>query len=89
MPRDYPSRQSDSGAPDGFLLYPGAWRAHTGAPWLSQGSAARANNFLPTLLIGNLDLAEMSDLLGERIIDRYREGGKVLVFDWESHRGKK
>ena len=42
----------------------------------------------PTLLLSNLTLSEVRDYLGERIFDRLREDdGKVLVFDWGSHRG--
>lgn len=48
----------------------------------------RHTSYRPTILVGNLTPIECSELVGERIVDRYREGGKVLVFDWESHRGK-
>lgn len=42
----------------------------------------------PTLLLSNLTAPEVRDYLGERIFDRLREdGGRVLVFDWHSHRG--
>lgn len=42
----------------------------------------------PTLLLSNLTLPEVREYLGERIFDRLREdGGQVLVFDWQSHRG--
>lgn len=41
----------------------------------------------PTILISNLPLAELSDYIGERVIDRMREGsGAVVTFDWESYR---
>jgi len=43
----------------------------------------------PTILISNLTMKELSGLLGDRVIDRFREGGKVVVFDWESYRGMK
>ena len=49
----------------------------------------RYNEMLPTILIGNCTMSEMSGIVGERIVDRFREGGKVLVFDWESYRGIK
>lgn len=42
----------------------------------------------PTILIGNLTVDEIKELLGDRVIDRFREGGKVLILDWESYRGK-
>lgn len=42
----------------------------------------------PTLLLSNLTAPEVRDYLGERIFDRLREdGGRVVVFDWQSHRG--
>ena len=43
----------------------------------------------PTLLLSNLAIGEVKSYLGERIFDRLREdGGEVVVFDWQSHRGK-
>lgn len=42
-----------------------------------------------TLILSNLTVPEVREYLGERIMDRMREdGGRVVVFDWESHRGK-
>jgi DNA replication protein DnaC len=41
-----------------------------------------------TILVSNLTLKEFTQVVGERIVDRFREGGKVLVFDWASERGK-
>lgn len=47
----------------------------------------RYSKMLPTILISNLTESELSDYIGERIIDRMREGnGAVVVFDWESYR---
>lgn len=44
----------------------------------------------PTLLLSNLSAPEVAAYLGERVMDRMREdGGQVVVFDWESHRGRK
>lgn len=43
----------------------------------------------PTILIGNVNLAQIQGFVGERVIDRFRDGGKILVFGWDSHRGKK
>lgn len=44
----------------------------------------------PTLMLSNLALPEVKAYLGERVFDRMREdGGEVVVFDWESHRGQK
>lgn len=43
----------------------------------------------PCLLLSNLPLKEVRTFLGERVFDRLREdGGDVIPFDWESHRGK-
>jgi DNA replication protein DnaC len=43
----------------------------------------------PSILISNLPVKEATEYLSERIIDRLKENdGKVLRFDWESHRGK-
>lgn len=47
----------------------------------------RYNEMRPTILISNLPLAELGTYLGERVIDRMKEGGgAVLAFDWESKR---
>lgn len=43
----------------------------------------------PCLLLSNLPLKDVRAFLGERVFDRLREdGGEVIPFDWESHRGK-
>lgn len=41
---------------------------------------------LPTILISNLSVGELANVVGERVIDRFRENSKVLVFNWESYR---
>lgn len=42
----------------------------------------------PTILISNLNREGLETFLGPRVIDRLREdGGKMLTFDWPSHRG--
>lgn len=41
----------------------------------------------PTILISNLTAAELEAYLGHRTMDRYRECGSVIGFDWPSHRG--
>lgn len=43
----------------------------------------------PTILISNLSGDELTVYLGERIMDRFRECGGILAFDWQSHRGKR
>jgi DNA replication protein DnaC len=41
----------------------------------------------PTIVISNLDEAGVIANLGERCVDRLREGGgQVVVFNWQSHR---
>lgn len=43
----------------------------------------------PTLFLSNLTKKEIEGYLGERVMDRLREdGGKVISFTWESHRGR-
>lgn len=49
---------------------------------------ARYQDLLPTILISNLTGAELEAFLGQRVMDRYRECGSVLAFDWASHRGR-
>lgn len=41
----------------------------------------------PTVVLSNLTAAELKPVLGERIYDRLREGSRLLVCKWESHRG--
>ena len=40
----------------------------------------------PTILMGNISIKELIDELGDRPIDRFREGGKIVKFDWDSFR---
>ncbi|EIG27035.1 hypothetical protein HMPREF1054_2009, partial [Haemophilus paraphrohaemolyticus HK411] len=41
----------------------------------------------PTILISNLSQQELGAYVGERIVDRMREGGGAMIaFDWESYR---
>lgn len=50
---------------------------------------ARYENCLPTVIVTNLGMEALVAELGERVIDRLREdGGVLLPFDWESMRGK-
>lgn len=47
----------------------------------------RYENRRSTILISNLAMDKLSDYLGERVVDRLREGGgKMVVFDWPSYR---
>jgi len=49
----------------------------------------RYSNCRSTILLSNLSADDLRTYLGDRIIDRFKEGGFVLNFDWESHRGRK
>jgi DNA replication protein DnaC len=42
-----------------------------------------------TILISNLTGDELTTFLGDRVMDRFRESGAVVAFDWPSHRGKR
>lgn len=43
----------------------------------------------PTIFLSNLPDTEVGAFLGERVMDRLKEdGGAVVPFNWESHRGK-
>lgn len=47
----------------------------------------RYDNCLPTVIISNLDINGVKEIIGDRCVDRLREdGGKVVAFDWSSHR---
>jgi DNA replication protein DnaC len=49
----------------------------------------RYQRTLPTLVISNYPFTEFSKYLGARGSDRLRDnGGKVVIFDWASHRGQ-
>lgn len=51
---------------------------------------ARYERMLGTVVISNLTLDELRAVMGDRVIDRFREdGGKVLGFTGQSHRGRK
>ena len=47
----------------------------------------RYNHRRATILISNLTIKEFTQTVGDRIVDRFKEGGKVLICDWQSHRG--
>ena len=48
----------------------------------------RYSYFKPTILISNLNAEEIKAYIGERALDRMREGGgKFIAFDWGSYRG--
>lgn len=48
---------------------------------------ARYQNMKPTIVISNLNINQLKDALGERVIDRLKEGGGLILgFNWGSHR---
>lgn len=48
---------------------------------------ARYERMKPTIVLSNLGAKELEESLGPRTFDRLREnGGKFVVFDWESYR---
>lgn len=48
----------------------------------------RYSHCKPTILIANLTMEELRGTIGDRAIERFKEGGKIIVFDWESYRAK-
>lgn len=47
----------------------------------------RYEHVRPTIIISNLAMAGLREYLGDRIVDRLREGGgRQVVFDWSSYR---
>jgi DNA replication protein DnaC len=49
---------------------------------------SRYQELRPTILLSNLNASDLEAFLGQRVMDRYRECGSVLAFDWQSHRGQ-
>lgn len=49
----------------------------------------RYQNCRSTILISNLTGEELTEFLGDRVMDRFRENGAVVAFDWASHRGQR
>jgi DNA replication protein DnaC len=48
----------------------------------------RYENLRPMILISNLNTDDLEHYLGHRAMDRFRECGVVVAFDWASHRGR-
>lgn len=47
----------------------------------------RYEHMKPTILLSNLNIDGLREYLGERVMDRLREGGgKMVAFDWDSYR---
>lgn len=61
--------------------------SETERQYLTEVINDRYNAMKPTILMGNVNIRDLAKLLGDRIIDRYKEDGKVLTFDWQSYRG--
>ena len=54
---------------------------------LSELLNMRYEDVRPTLIVSNCKSSDLSRYLGDRGVDRLREnGGKVVTFEWESHR---
>lgn len=49
---------------------------------------ARRLNCRPTILLTNLDIPSIKQYLGERFMDRLKESGVLITFDWDSYRRK-
>jgi len=48
---------------------------------------SRYENVNPTIILTNLDATALKEYLGERVVDRMRDGGgKLVTFNWESQR---
>ena len=47
----------------------------------------RYEKLKPSILLSNIPKKQLGEYLGERVADRLREnGGKMIPFDWDSHR---
>lgn len=42
-----------------------------------------------TVLISNLNRQEIGEYLGQRVMDRFADGGAVVAFGWASYRGRR
>ncbi len=60
----------------------------TEAQFITEIINDRYNQTKSTILSGNVTVKEIRKLVGDRIIDRFHEDGKTLVFDWGSYRKK-
>ncbi|MCP4977665.1 MAG: ATP-binding protein [Maribacter sp.] len=47
----------------------------------------RYNQRKKTIILGNLNIKEITEIVGDRVVDRFREDGKLLVCNWKSFRG--
>jgi DNA replication protein DnaC len=49
----------------------------------------RYGSLMPTILLSNMSADDLELYLGHRVMDRFRESGAVVPFDWGSHRGRR
>lgn len=64
------------------------YESNTEMQFLTEIINDRYNQKKQTILSGNVTVLEMQNILGDRVIDRFKESGRVLVCDWESYRIK-
>ncbi len=64
------------------------YESNTETLFLTEIINDRYNQKKQTILSGNATVLEMQKILGDRVIDRFKESGGVLVCDWESYRSK-
>ncbi len=60
----------------------------TEAQFITEIINDRYNEMKRTILCGNVTIPEITKLVGDRVIDRFRENGRTLSFGWKSYRGK-
>ena len=54
--------------------------------YLNEIVSVRHDRKIPTILISNQKLNVLKEHVGDRVLDRFNDGGKVLIFDWPSLR---
>lgn len=64
------------------------YKSETEFLYLTEILSDRYNAMKPTILISNEPVSKLTEILGERVIDRFKEGGHAIPFDWESYRGR-
>lgn len=64
------------------------YESNTETLFLTEIINDRYNKKKQTILSGNATVSEVQKILGDRVIDRFKESGRVLVCDWESYRSK-
>lgn len=65
------------------------WGSDTELMYLFEIVNARYQDKKPTVFAGNIEKADVRNSLGDRVADRLNEaGGRAVIFNWGSHRGK-